>query len=93
MSDEPSEEDIEQFVHAVAEQLAAGVPKSEIVDQLVDSGWDEDDAKQLVRDIGSKVTTTGSSGGGEGMGWLMWIGILVGVNVLSYLFDWPFWLY
>ena len=93
MSDEASDEDIEQFVSAVADQLAAGVPQSEVVDQLVESGWEEDEARQLVQDIGRKVTAAGSSGGGEGMGWLLWIGILVGVNVLSYLFDWPFWLY
>ena len=26
-------------------------------------------------------------------GWLVFIGILVLVNVLSYVFDWGFWLY
>lgn len=36
------------------------------------------------------------SGGGTGGkigGTLIFIGILVGVNVLSYVFDWGFWLY
>ncbi len=27
------------------------------------------------------------------IGWLVFIGILVGVNILSYVFDWPFWIY
>lgn len=31
-----------------------------------------------------------SQGGG---GWLMWILILVVINILSYIFDWPFWVY
>ena len=26
-------------------------------------------------------------------GWLVWIGLLILVNVLSYIFDWPFWVY
>ncbi len=26
-------------------------------------------------------------------GWLIWVGVLIGVNVLSYVFDWPFWIY
>lgn len=31
--------------------------------------------------------------GGGIPGWLIWIGLLIGINVLSYLFDWPFWVY
>lgn len=34
-----------------------------------------------------------SGGGNRAAGWLIWIGILVGVNVLSAVFDWGFWLY
>ena len=30
--------------------------------------------------------------GGAG-GWLVWIGLLILVNFLSWLFDWPFWVY
>lgn len=32
----------------------------------------------------------GGSGAG---GWLIWIGILALVNLLSWIFDWSFWLY
>ncbi len=32
-------------------------------------------------------------GGSEGGGWLIWIGLLIGFNVLSALFDWGWWLY
>ena len=31
-------------------------------------------------------------GGGVG-GWVIWLAVLIGVNVLSYLFNWGFWLY
>jgi hypothetical protein len=30
--------------------------------------------------------------GGAG-GWLVWIGLLILVNLLSWLFDWSFWVY
>ena len=33
------------------------------------------------------------SGGGGIPRWAIYIGILVGVNVLSYVFDWSFWIY
>ncbi len=29
----------------------------------------------------------------SGGGWLIWIGMLVLINMLSYVFDWPFWVY
>ena len=43
---------------------------------------------------GLEVIVSGNAGrGSSGMGWLVWIGVIVGVNVLSYAFDWGFWLY
>jgi hypothetical protein len=30
---------------------------------------------------------------GKAVRWLVYLGILVGINVLSYVFDWPFWIY
>jgi hypothetical protein len=30
--------------------------------------------------------------GGSGMGWLIWIGVIVGVNVLAWAFGWPIWM-
>ncbi len=30
---------------------------------------------------------------GGGMGWLIWIGALLLINLGSYLFDWGFWFY
>jgi hypothetical protein len=35
----------------------------------------------------------GEGGGGEGAGWMIWIGILLVINLLSWIFDWPFWIY
>ncbi len=30
---------------------------------------------------------------GGGLGWLIWLGGLILINVLSYAFNWGFWLY
>jgi len=30
---------------------------------------------------------------GAGGGWLVWIGVLVLINFLSWMFDWSFWIY
>jgi hypothetical protein len=27
------------------------------------------------------------------LGWLIWIGILLLINLLSWIFDWSFWVY
>jgi len=34
-----------------------------------------------------------SDGEGGGMGWLIWIAVLLLINGLSYAFNWGFWLY
>jgi hypothetical protein len=44
----------------------------------------------LNRFLGVKVMA--GSGGGA-MGWIIFIVIIGGVNLLSYLFNWGFWLY
>lgn len=30
---------------------------------------------------------------GGGYGWAIWILVLIVVNLLSWIFDWPFWIY
>ena len=88
------------MVTAVADQLAAGVPESDVAKQLVEGGWEQSDASEFVRDIGQRVRAEGytgshsEGGGGSGAwGWLIWIGILLFINFLSWAFDWPFWVY
>jgi hypothetical protein len=36
---------------------------------------------------------SGNQGGSRAMGWVIFIGVIIGVNVLSAAFDWGFWLY
>ncbi len=39
------------------------------------------------------VQTEAPSRGLGAWKWLIWIGVLILINVLSYAFDWPFWVY
>ncbi len=39
------------------------------------------------------MSEEGGGGGGRWVKWLVWIGLLVGVNLASYIFDWSFWIY
>jgi hypothetical protein len=65
--------------------------------QLVQEGMDPDAADAIVqrvcddRPLSSRHRVPASSGGGNS--WAVWIGILVLINGLSWLFDWPFWIY
>lgn len=40
-----------------------------------------------------EMSRSGGGGGRSGLGWLIWLGVIVGVNVLSWAFNWGFWLY
>jgi hypothetical protein len=89
------DEEFPELAGLVAENLAKGESPEEIVQQLVDSGWQLDDAQGLVGTIQRQLHSAQQqpAGGGEGMGWLVWIGGIVLINVLSYLFNWNFWIW
>lgn len=102
MAQEPppgqSDEEIQALAVMIAENLAEGESPEKIAQQLVDNGWEAADARGFVGAIQQRMQSAGSGahhggGGGEGMGWLIWIGAIVGINVLSAVFDWGFWIY
>lgn len=85
------DDEIEALTQLVAENLADGENPDEIAEQLIASGWDEDDAMGFVHSIQLQLvasqhshTTSESS---EGRGWLLWIGVFVVFRILSYLFQ------
>ena len=41
----------------------------------------------------SQAMSDEESKGGGGGGWMVWIGILLLINLLSWALDWSFWLY
>jgi len=94
-NEELSKQEIQEFVKVIADSLAAGQTEEEVSQQLVDNGWEKKDADELVRDIAQQVREENYSGsqggGGSGLpGWVVWIGILVLINLLSMAFNWGF---
>lgn len=89
------DDEIQDLAMLVAENLAKGESPDAIAQQLVDSGWEAEDANSFVSSIQYQLAQAQRSqgGGGEGMGWLLWIGGILGINLLSYLFNWGFWIY
>ncbi len=76
------EELIEQF----SEITSAPSGAAYLVDDLI--------AAMEAREAASRepiVVRRRSNGGG--MQWVVWLSILVGINLLSAIFDWGFWLY
>lgn len=83
-----------ELVDHVAQALAEGQSQEQIVGKMVENGWEQDHASAFVGAVQQELETAeppaeSSSGGG----WLVWIGLLLFINLLSYLFDWPFWVY
>lgn len=87
-------DEIEGLTQVVADSLAKGEDPQKLAQQLVDSGWEPDQANHFVGSIQQYVREAQSSNdGSEAKGWMLWIGGLVGINFLSWLFDWGFWIY
>lgn len=92
-----SPEELQQLAELVADALAKGEDHEQIVGDLVSNGWDERSAKKFVRSVEQMMHAPqqqhhgGDEGGG--FGWLIWIGVLILINGLSYVFNWGFWLY
>ena len=102
MSDEQlspeDQQEMRELAGIVAQSLSKGEKPADITKQLVNSGWEQADADEFVNSIAQHLASAEraaaqSSSGGGGMGWLIWIGALLLINLLSYLFEWPFWIY
>ncbi len=85
-----NEDEIEDLAEMIAENLEEGLDPGLIIGQLVDSGWQEDDAVAFVISIGKKtehpVELVSQSGEKNGYGWLIWIGFLL-FSLLRYFFE------
>jgi hypothetical protein len=94
MSLNEKEEQAVQAVYDRAFQLKnQGKSSTQIKDALVSEGLDNESAKIVVNNMNQAITEqkrNESSGVG---GWVIWIGLLLLINLLSWIFDWPFWIY
>ena len=100
MSDEQlSQEELDALARLVAESLAKGEKAADISAQLVNSGWEQADADNFVARIALHLSSAqhsrpvAASGEGGAMGWLIWIGVILLINLRSFLFGWGFWVY
>lgn len=94
-SNRPSREDeaeAQELAILVAQALANGESRESVIADLTNNGWDPAEANEYVTTIEYHLAEArsrqGGAGGGEGMGWLLWIGGLLLFNLLSYLFNW-----
>lgn len=94
MSDNTEEQKaIEQVYAYVVEQKKAGKSDTAIQNELVDKGIEEETAKVFIDNANKLIAEHGGDESSGISGWLIWILILGGINLLSYIFDWPFWIY
>ena len=90
-------EEMQELAPLVYEALARGDSRESVIADLTQNGMSDDDAEEFVSLIELQMYQVetgpahhGGGGGGEGMGWLVWIGAIVGINILSHIFGWGF---
>ena len=94
MNSEHDDAAIEDAAKKIATGLAAGRPRTAVAQDLVADGWSQEDANSLVTSVQAAMQEEPASGGGNGVGsWVIWLGALVVINLLSWAFDWSFWIY
>lgn len=93
------DDEMQELAQLVAEALARGDSRESVIADLSENGMSEDDSEEFVSLIESQLyqidTGPAQHAGGSdgGMGWLMWISVIVGINVLSQIFNWGFVIY
>ena len=73
--------------------------RKQVIDYLKENGVSDEDAEAMatkvyleVKSEIPQVTYTEDEGSGF-PSWLIYVGILIVINGLSAIFDWPFWIY
>ena len=95
------DDDLPEIIARVQAAAENGEPQSRVRMQLVQEGVDAETADVIIERVYKptvplsrrhRSSASGSESGG-GMSWLIWIGLLGLINLLSWLLDWPFWIY
>ncbi len=97
--EQEQEADLEDLAAFVVLKLQTGQSQESIVDEILG----EDSDKEARHEMGefvfqianhlAEVDSAGSANESEFPGWVLWGGLLILVNILSAIFDWPFWVY
>ena len=93
-----SQEQFEALVWSIGQGLSEGKSQAEIVNEIVDDDADDEarhQAGELVFNVANSMAESAVvHSDGDGIAsWGIWIGVIVFINVLSGIFDWPFWVY
>ena len=94
MSELNEEEAVKKIFEYAVALKQSGKSDSEVEQTLVEKGIDKEGASVIVKAAsksGYQYREQDNDSGG--MGWLIWIVILIVVNICSAIFDWPFWIY
>ncbi len=87
----------EELYKLTVSRVQRGVGDYEIEQELLMKGMNQEEAQKLIKFAknGAKASAREmNEDGGSGIGGIfIWIGVLALVNILSYVFDWPFWIY
>ena len=100
---------LEQAAEQAVDALSSGRSEESVAQDLVATGWKKHEATEFVAHIGDllqektadlqqqsalrEARPAQKSTGSGAMGWLVWIGIILLINFLSWVFEWPFWIY
>ncbi len=96
-----AEKGIESIYKRAISLKHEGKSNIEIKEALMGDGLDAEAADAVVKNMNEVIqnkssarsSESESSGGSGAYRFLIWIGILILVNILSAVFDWGFWLY
>ena len=100
---------LEQAAEKVVDALSSGRSEESVAQDLVATGWKKHEATEFVTHVGAllqektadlqqqsalrEARPAQKSTGSGAMGWLVWIGILVLFNLMSWAFGWNFFLW
>lgn len=94
-----NEEQMQGLTDWILEEKQAGKTDLEIKNQLVEKGVEPTAASDLIEKINQRIAQrvqqeVGDDDEGGGFpSWIIYILLLLGINLLSYIFDWSFWIY
>ena len=97
--EDEDDEEIQLLVLSIRQALAEEQSQESIVDQILDGEDDKETRFNMTRLVSEVADTLSESDYSEQVessgasGWMMWIGLLVFVNILSAALDWGFWVY
>ena len=89
------DDEMDALAQLVAEAILSGDSRDSILADLSNNGIPEDEAEDLVSlvelqlfqvDVADSHPVGGSSDGGGGMGWLIWIVVIVVFKILANFF-------